>query len=415
MTNFLVTILGIPDIPSIREVNVRSGPSVMRELVFKIPLQQQAVVKAVEPDADGSGKNGKTYCWFHLSFSDGRTGWVRDDLIECEGDGAAFGYGFIPQRQQAYKLVRTLIVTPAPVQPVVVQPVVVVVPTPDTQPQPSGPVTPVDPAGPFFTTTMGRDGVNVRRGPGTTHEAVTRFPFRTRCEILDVKPDDNRASRFRWVQVRASGATGWVREDYLRHEGDVSKFGLAAPDAFPAPMKNSYWVRDWNTDPAFDAIHYGWDLGASVGEPIFAGPTGGLVVQVSRCTMCSEARPSVIDNGLRLNDQGVFTSAAWGFGYGNYITVRYLFDQLPQSTRNELARRNLPNYHLFVIYAHMAALDVQQGQTVGPNHRIGTCGNTGNSSGPHLHLEIRAWNNPNETSVGRMLPNRIDPVVLFRR
>jgi SH3-like domain-containing protein len=413
MTNFLATILGIPAFPSIREVNVRSGPSITRDLLFRAPLQRRAFVVAVELDSDGSGLGGKTYSWFHLRFEDGRTGWVRDDLIECEGDGAAFGYGFIAQRQQAFLLVRAA--APRPADPVVpdapvapVEPVVIVV-------QPPSPAEPGQPAGQFLSETMGRDGVNVRRGPGVHHEALTRFAYRTRCDIVDVKPDDNRGSRFRWAQVRANNATGWVREDYLRYLGDVSSLGLAAKDAYPAPMKNSYWVRDWNTDPSFDAIHYGWDFGSAVGEPIHAGPVSGLVVQVLRCTMCSDSRPSVIDNGLRLNDPGVLTSPAWGFGYGNYVTVRYLSEQLPASTRSELERRNLPNYHLFVIYAHMSALNVQQGQTVEPGQRLGTCGNSGNSTGPHLHLEVRAWNDPNETSTGRMLPNRMDPVVLFRR
>lgn len=424
MTNFLASILGNPDFPSIREVNVRTGPAITRELVFRTPLAAKGFVKAVEPDADGGGRDGKTYCWFQLQFTDGRTGWVRDDLIEVEGDGSAFGYGFVAQRQQAFRLART-VSTPAPDSPttppapVIVQPVVVVMPSAPTSTE-SAPTVPDTPApapanGPWFTITMGRDGVNVRNGPGITHSAVTRFAYRTRCEILEVKPEENRASRFNWVKVKANNQNGWVREDYLRHEGDVSKFGLAQSDAFPAPMENCYWVRDWNTDPNFAAIHYGWDLGAATGEPVLAGPVAGLVIQVSRCTLCTPDRPNVLSNGLRLNDPGVLQNPAWGFGYGNYVVVRYTWDQLPRSTQAELQRRNLPNYHLFTIYAHLNGIDVSQGQVLVPNQRIGTCGNTGNSEATHLHLEIRAWNNANETSTGRMIANRMDPVVLFRR
>jgi SH3-like domain-containing protein len=424
MTNFLVTILGNPDFPSIREVNVRTGPAITRELIFRTPLTTKAFVQAVEPDADGGARDGKTYCWFQLQFTDGRTGWVRDDLIEVEGDGSAFGYGFVAQKQQAFRLIRTPPTPPAPSEPVtppapvVVQPVVVVVPTPTpSEPTPSTPPAPTAaPANaPCFTLTTGRDGVNVRRGPGTAHVAVTRFAYRTRCEIVEVKPEDNRASRFNWVHVKANGQSGWVREDYLRHEGDVSRFGLAQSDSFAAPMENCYWVRDWNTDPNFAAIHYGWDLGAATGEPVLGGPVAGLVVQVSRCTLCTPERPNVLSNGLRLNDPGVLQNPAWGFGYGNYIVVRYTWDQLPRSTQNELQRRNLPNYHLFTIYAHLHTIEVSQGQTLVPGQRIGTCGNTGNSEATHLHLEIRAWNNANETSTGRMIANRMDPVVLFRR
>lgn len=410
MTNFLATILGNPDFPSIREVNVRTGPAITRELLFRTPLAAKAFVKAVEPDADGGNRDGKTYCWFQLQFTDGRTGWVRDDLIEVEGDGGAFGYGFISQRQQAFRLIRALVAATPPT------PVAVPAPEP-VEPAPGVPAasTPAPSDGPCFTVTMARDGVNVRKGPGTAHAAVTRYPYRTRCEILEVKPEENRASRFNWVKVKANNQNGWVREDYLRHEGDVSRFGLARSDAFPAPMENCYWVRDWNTDPNFAAIHYGWDFGAATGESVLSGPVPGLVVQVSRCTLCTADRPNVLSNGLRLNDPGVLQNPAWGFGYGNYVVIRYTWDQLPPSTQAELQRRNLPNYHLFTIYAHLQSIDVAQGQTLAPGQRIGTCGNTGNSEATHLHLEIRAWNNANETSTGRMIANRMDPVVLFRR
>lgn len=418
MANFLATILGNPEFPSIREVNVRSGPAITRELLFKIPLTAKAFVKRCDPDGDGSTKNGKLYTWFQLDFQDGRSGWVRDDLIEVEGDGTEFGYGFVPQRQQAFKLIRTLAFVPPATTPLATNtgiPTTNTTAPVNTPPDVTPVVTTTPAAGPAAAITMGRDGVNVRRGPGTAYEAVSRFAHKTRCEILDAKPEDNRASRFKWVQVRGNGVTGWVREDYLRYEGDVSGFGLAFADAYPAPIVNTFWVRDWNTDPNFTAIHYGWDMGGAVGEPILAGPNGGLVIQVNRCTFCTPDRPSVLQHGLRLNDPGVLQNPAWGFGYGNYVVVRYLYDQLPASTKAELTRRNLPNYHLFTIYAHLNSIDVSQGQTVDPNQRIGTCGNTGNSEAAHLHLEIRAWNNANEISTGRMISNRMDPVVLFRR
>ncbi len=55
--------------------------------------------------------------------------------------------------------------------------------------------------------------------------------------------------------------------------------------------------------------------------------------------------------------------------YGNMITIKH---NAIYTTR----------------YAHLKDIDVKQGQVITKGQKIGTVGNTGLSSGPHLHYEI---------------------------
>ncbi|MFF4588125.1 M23 family metallopeptidase [Streptomyces sp. NPDC000345] len=56
-------------------------------------------------------------------------------------------------------------------------------------------------------------------------------------------------------------------------------------------------------------------------------------------------------------------------------------------------------------YAHLSRVDVKVGQIVKTGQRIALSGNTGNSSGPHLHFEIRTTAN---------YGSAIDPVAFLR-
>ena len=68
---------------------------------------------------------------------------------------------------------------------------------------------------------------------------------------------------------------------------------------------------------------------------------------------------------------GTVTSSGWNvFGYGNLLIVR--------------GARGRDYY-----YAHNSSLLVRVGQTVRQGQPIARVGNTGNSTGPHLHFEVR--------------------------
>ncbi len=67
---------------------------------------------------------------------------------------------------------------------------------------------------------------------------------------------------------------------------------------------------------------------------------------------------------------GVVVRAGDRGGKGNSVTIRY--SDGTEST-----------------FSHLDSINVKVGQRVGKGQSVGKSGNTGNSSGPHLHLEIR--------------------------
>ena len=67
---------------------------------------------------------------------------------------------------------------------------------------------------------------------------------------------------------------------------------------------------------------------------------------------------------------GVVTRAGWGSGYGRVIYIQH-----PDGRETR--------------YGHLSKILVSAGQTVKQGQKIALSGNTGNSTGPHLHFEIR--------------------------
>ncbi|MFF5703931.1 M23 family metallopeptidase [Streptomyces sp. NPDC012794] len=67
---------------------------------------------------------------------------------------------------------------------------------------------------------------------------------------------------------------------------------------------------------------------------------------------------------------GTVVEAGWGGAYGNNVVIRH-------------------NDGTYTQYGHMSSLNVSVGEQVGAGTVIGLSGNTGNSSGAHLHFEAR--------------------------
>lgn len=259
---------------------------------------------------------------------------------------------------------------------------------------------------------------NTRNGPGTNFERTgVTLDRHSRWPILAVQPEQI-GQKYRWFKLDAKGRQLWIREDLVSYDGDSTALGLPK-DLYPAPMKEKYWwVRGYNMPPNQDSgldTHDGWDFGAANGEPMLAGPNGGLVVKSFQCQKCTADRPSTLMQGFSLGDSRIYTDEGWGNGYGNYIIVRYTNQQLPQSTRDLLAGRGFAGGAIFVMYGHLANRLVEQGATLTAGQQIGACGNTGNSEAPHLHLEIRASKDANFSQWYNIRSGVMDPVALFKR
>ncbi|QSJ19473.1 peptidoglycan DD-metalloendopeptidase family protein [Nostoc sp. UHCC 0702] len=115
--------------------------------------------------------------------------------------------------------------------------------------------------------------------------------------------------------------------------------GMIYPLSIPSPITSLF---GWRVHPISGdrRFHAGTDLGAPTGTPVLAAAKGQV------------------------------ETANWMGGYGLAVTINHTSAQQ-------------------TLYGHMSEIFVQPGQWVEPGTVIGRVGSTGNSTGPHLHFEVR--------------------------
>lgn len=149
-----------------------------------------------------------------------------------------------------------------------------------------------------------------------------------------------------WITLRQYYKT-WDSESVNPYGIDASKF----QDTVKLVLYDSAKAQYWSAPMAMNKInsnfgyrryrwHHGIDLDLETGEPIYC----------------------VFDGIVRVKK--------YSRGYGNHIVVRHYNG-------------------LETVYAHLSATDVEVGQQVKAGQLLGKGGNTGRSTGPHLHFEIR--------------------------
>lgn len=134
--------------------------------------------------------------------------------------------------------------------------------------------------------------------------------------------------------------------DILRRLDEMNLYRIAAEKApFAMPVLDSFRFTSgfgYRRDPkgAGTRMHEGTDFAGASGTPIYA------------------------------TADGVVTHAGWEGGYGRLVKIRHAFG-------------------LETRYAHLSQIRVKEGDRVSRGDRIGDMGNSGRSTGTHLHYEVR--------------------------
>jgi murein DD-endopeptidase MepM/ murein hydrolase activator NlpD len=107
----------------------------------------------------------------------------------------------------------------------------------------------------------------------------------------------------------------------------------------------------WRTHPIFGdrRFHAGIDIGAPYGTSVWSA------------------------------DDGTVVYAGYASGYGTLVLISH---------------GTVGGKDITTGYAHMSALLVSEGQHVSRGQQVGRVGNEGNSTGPHLHFEVRLDGEP---------------------
>ena len=125
----------------------------------------------------------------------------------------------------------------------------------------------------------------------------------------------------------------------------INLYRIAAERApFDTPVKSNFRFTS-GFGPRWGRLHAGTDFAGPIGTPIYS------------------------------TADGVVTKAGWSSGYGRLIKIQHEFGI---ETR----------------YAHLNSMRVKVGQRVSRGQRIGDMGNSGRSTGPHLHYEVRVGGKP---------------------
>ncbi len=169
-----------------------------------------------------------------------------------------------------------------------------------------------------------------------------------------------------------------VEPDFSISENPQKSISFWRPPAYPVPWVPSPYdhfyfshpVSAFDIDTAFstygyggvffeNVVHTGIDIPGDIGTPILAAGAGTVIY----------AGHSAYRGGENYDDDP----------YGKSVIIRHDFSYQGQA--------------LYTLYAHMDEIQVSTGQHVSSGDQIGLMGDTGKTTGPHLHFEVRIGKN----------------------
>ncbi|GAA0226512.1 hypothetical protein GCM10009000_046920 [Halobacterium noricense] len=172
------------------------------------------------------------------------------------------------------------------------------------------------------------------------------------------------------LSVRSGPGTGYSRKAVAdQYTGGYVVGGPQSANGY------TWWKVRYNEDDTSSAVT-GWSAGDWLVHSDFSYPATGTVTSTFYDGRSSGNHGGVDianDTGTNIlaTRGGTVSTVGWdGDGYGNYIIIDHS-----------------GGYQ--TLYAHLSNVFVSRGESVYWDQHIGDIGSTGNSTGPHVHYEIR--------------------------
>ena len=192
--------------------------------------------------------------------------------------------------------------------------------------------------------------LNIRAQANSKSQVIDKINMTESVQLIGKTSDEETINGVSapWVLVRKSnGNEGWVFGGYLQENFPNKRRTFEKPEPLKlnipveGKISSNFGTRINPITKKGTSFHSGIDFAAPQGTPVYAAE-GGTVAKAE------------------FNESG----------YGNLVIIQHSED-------------------LTTYYGHLSKISVKTGQKVNRQQLLGEVGSTGNSTGPHLHFEVR--------------------------